>query len=97
MLDVFLKNKEVKTGYDFKKMCKIPDRRFSIIRIKNLIKNKDFDELEKFINENNKKGTIISFEMIADLLLSEKEEDLAEKYLLRISDIEEQINFRERI
>lgn len=92
MLDVFLKNKEIKTGYEFKKMCKIPDRRFSIIRIKNLIKNKEYDELEKFVNENNKKGVIISYELIADLLLNEKEDDLAEKYLLKINDVEEQIN-----
>lgn len=92
MLDVFLKNKEIKTGYEFKKMCKIPDRRFLILRIKNLIKNKDFEELEKFINENNKKGTVIAFEFIADMLISEKAEDLAEKYLLRIADLEEQIN-----
>ena len=92
MLDVFLKNKEIKTGYEFKKMCKIPDRRFAILRIKNLIKNKDFDELEKFVNENNKKSSIISFELIAETLLNEKEEDLAEKYLLKISDVEEQIN-----
>ena len=92
MLDVFLKNKEIKTSYEFKKMCKIPDRRFSILRIKNLIKNKDFDELEKFVNDNNKKAAIISFELISDLLISEKEEDLAEKYLLRVPDVEEQIN-----
>ena len=92
MLDVFLKNKEVKTGYEFKKMCKIPDRRFSILRIKNLIKNKDFEELEKFVNENNKKACILPYEIISDLLISEKEEDLAEKYLLKIADVEEQIN-----
>ena len=44
------------------------------------------------MNDNKKKAAIISFELIPDLLISEKEENLAEKYLLRVPDVEEQIN-----
>ena len=91
MLDTFLSKKEVNMAMDFKKLFKIPDRRFNILRIKNLIQQKDYDKLETFLNEVNRKTPALPWEFVAEMLFEVGNPELAEKYLGKVNDIEEQV------
>ena len=44
-------------------------------RAKTLIQNRNFDELDRFMSEKNKKTVIIPYEIVADLLIRNGEED----------------------
>ena len=91
ILDKFLAKKEIVTAMDFKKMFKIPDRRFNIIRIKNLILQKDYEKLESLLNEINRKTPVLPWEFVAEMLFEVGNPELAEKYLGKVADLEEQV------
>lgn len=92
MLDKFLAKKEVNMALEFKKIFKIPDRRFNILRIKNLILQKDYEKLDTILNEVNRKSPVLPWEFVAELLFEVGNPELAEKYLGKVTDIEEQVN-----
>ena len=91
ILDKFLAKKDVITAMDFKKTFKIPDRRFNIIRIKNLILQKDYEKLETLLNEINRKTPVLPWEFVAEMLFEVGNPELAEKYLSKVADLEEQV------
>jgi hypothetical protein len=49
--------------------------RFCLTRCKTLIINKNFDELERFLADKNKKVVLIPYEIVADLLIRAGEEE----------------------
>ena len=58
MLDVFLKKNELKNAQDLQKLCKIPDKRFYLVRFKTLVENESWSELQKVVSEKNRKTQV---------------------------------------
>jgi hypothetical protein len=46
-----------------------------LTRAKALIANKNFEELDRMLNEKNKKSVIVPYELVADLLMKAGEEE----------------------
>lgn len=83
----FLENDDHATANQWKKKFGIPDKRFYIMKIRVLIQKRDFASLDKLVEQVNKKTQFVSYELISRLLLKANSPDLAEVYIMKITDI----------
>lgn len=90
----FVMEDDIKVAQSLQKTCKIPEPRFAFTRMKDLAKRGKWDEFDKYVNEKNRGSSIIvPFDFIIDLCLENKQEELAERYALRIPDIGEGVSY----
>lgn len=68
-MESFLLKDDLKVAQEFAKVYKVPERRYLLTRVKALIQNKNFEELDRLIVEKNKKGAVIPYELVADMLI----------------------------
>ena len=74
------------------KACKIPDRRFNLLKCRALIIMHNYSDLDRLLKEKNKKTPhLIPYDIIVSLLLKENAIDLAEMYAEKIPEIETQV------
>ncbi|CAD8176545.1 unnamed protein product [Paramecium octaurelia] len=89
IMEAFLSKDNIQLAQDFAKTYKIPERRFNITRVKALINNKNWEELERFINEKNKKNVSIPYELVADMLIKADQEERGLQMIMKMPDPEE--------
>lgn len=85
---VYFNRDELKVANEFAKYYKVPERRFLLTRVKVLIENKNFDELERLLADKNKKTPIIPYELVADLLIRAGQEDRGLAMIMKMPDVE---------
>jgi hypothetical protein len=71
MLEGFMAKNNVDGADDVKKTYNIPDKRIVLTKIKILINQGKWEELENFVEKNQKKFKL-PVEMIADLLMKKR-------------------------
>ncbi|KAM3144242.1 hypothetical protein pb186bvf_003704 [Paramecium bursaria] len=91
ILESFLLKDDLKIAGEFAKHYKIPERRFQLTRVKALIQNKNYDELDRLVNEINKKTQFIPYELVADLLIRSGAEDKGLAMIMKMPEVEEQV------
>lgn len=74
-----------------RKKFKISERNFYTIQARAFIDGKKWDELERLLADKNKKYATIPWFSIVDMLSDAGEGDKAEKYVVKLSDVEEQL------
>ena len=57
-------------------------------RVKTLIQNKNFEELDRMMAEKNKKTIIIPYELVADMLIRSGQEEKGLQIIMKMPDIE---------
>ncbi|CAD8066275.1 unnamed protein product [Paramecium sonneborni] len=84
----FIKDKP-EFAKEFAKTYKIPDRRILLTKVKTLINNKKWDELDKIMSEKNKKSILIPYELVAELLMKADQEERGIQIIMKMPDVEE--------
>lgn len=84
-------NQKFEDAEKARKKFKISERNFYTIQAHALIKSKKFDELEKLLADKNKKYATIPWFSVVDMLSEAGETDRAEKYVVKLPDVEEKL------
>ena len=82
-LEVFLKSKDSSAVDDIKEYYKIPDRRVIMGQIKVFMDERKWEDLETFVERNQKKYNI-PVELITDMLLKRREDTWAMRMMARM-------------
>ncbi|KAL4451003.1 hypothetical protein ABPG74_021325 [Tetrahymena malaccensis] len=70
----------------------VSQKRTDFLKVRNLIKEKDYEQLEFFlVKEVNKKNVVIPYELVADLLIKEGAKEQAVRLILNIPKMEERV------
>ncbi|CAD8149295.1 unnamed protein product [Paramecium octaurelia] len=89
IMEAFFVKDKPDFAHEFAKTYKIPDRRIYLTRVKTLINKKNWDELDKFMQEKNKKSIIIPYELVSELLFKADQEERGISILMKMPDVEE--------
>ncbi|EGR34044.1 hypothetical protein IMG5_026090 [Ichthyophthirius multifiliis] len=83
------KNQDVK---QLQKLYKLSDKRLYLLKIRSLFEKKEYDQIELYLKQINKKKVIIPYEIVADIFIKNDQKYFAIKLIQNIQDLEEQIN-----
>lgn len=87
MLETFMAKNNIDGADEVKKLYSIPDKRVVLTKIKSLINAGKWEELESYVEKNQKKFKI-PVEMIADLLMKKREEQWAMRMIAKMPEKE---------
>lgn len=89
MLEGFMKKNNIDGCDEVKKTYNIPEKRVILTKIKILIDQGKWEDLDTFVEKNQKKYKI-PVEMVADLLMKKREESWAMRMIAKMPDKEKE-------
>jgi len=93
LLEELFKEGKFDKADKLRKELKISDRNYYTIKARVFAMEKQWEDLEDLVNDKNRKYPNIPWLSLVDMCVDAEEFDLAEKYIFKLSDIDDQIAF----
>jgi hypothetical protein len=90
-VELYLSLNDIDTAEKLKKQFKMSDKSYIISRLKGYADQGQWVEFEALVADKNKRSAVVPYYAIVEMLVDYKENDRADKYVMKLPDIDDQI------